>query len=430
MDRIIINNFGPIEYVDFKIEKNFNIIIGEQATGKSTIAKLIYFFKDIITDLESTLIRQPEKIKNYKSNKILNEYYLSVKKKFIISFGSYNLKNNSEITYIYENGQIAVLKINNNILNFYYDKNTERKVENIFDKALTILNDEKKNVDIKLQQISFYAYLINKLFENYKRHMFIPACRSRVMEFIGGGLTSFIPKARSTDIYFNYMLNNITYFRLFSGGLNGHSIYEVFRKNNNIDDDIKFRLDEMESIKKRILKGEYKWNKKNNKDFIKINEEQNIPIEYGSSGQQEAIWILNLLTMIMKENIKTFLIIEEPEAHLFPNAQLELVKLISLVINTTGSEIIITTHSPYILSSFNLLIFAGEVEKCDNEGIIKKYLRINTDNLGAYRMQKGKCLDIFDAEERLIKSEEIDEISECINEKFDELLEKNYKLRK
>ena len=39
--------------------------------------------------------------------------------------------------------------------------------------------------------------------------------------------------------------------------------------------------------------------------------------------------------------IKKFLIIEEPEAHLFPNAQWELVKLISLVINTTKSECLV-----------------------------------------------------------------------------------------
>lgn len=169
---------------------------------------------------------------------------------------------------------------------------------------------------------------------------------------------------------------------------------------------------------------------KNNKDFISINNEQNIPIEYGSSGQQESVWILNLLTMILKENIKTFLIIEEPEAHLFPNAQWELVKLISLVINTTKSEIIITTHSPYILSSFNLLKYASKVEKDENDGIIKKYFRITDDNIAAFKLQDGQCIDIIEENENFIKSEEIDGISEYINEKFEELLIKNYKCRK
>lgn len=80
MEKIIIKDFGPIEYIDFSLEKSFNIIIGEQATGKSTLAKLIYFFKDIISDLESALIRQPERIKNNTANEILEKYYLNVRK--------------------------------------------------------------------------------------------------------------------------------------------------------------------------------------------------------------------------------------------------------------------------------------------------------------------------------------------------------------
>lgn len=429
MEKIIIRDFGPIEYIDFTLGKSFNIIIGEQATGKSTLAKLIYFFKDIINDLESALIRQPERIKNNTANEILEKYYLNVRRKFIVSFGSYNLKENSKIVYYYENERKAILAISNGNLEFCYDKNTEIAIKNILDKSLILLNG-KNNVEETLQQISFYAYLIDNLFENYKRRMFIPACRSRVMEFTSTGINTFFGRRKSTDIYFDYMLNNITYFRFFAETFSKNNIYEVYRQNNNSVDDLKTRFNEINELKKRILKGEYKWDKKNNKDFISINNEQNIPIEYGSSGQQESVWILNLLTMILKENIKTFLIIEEPEAHLFPNAQWELVKLISLVINTTKSEIIITTHSPYILSSFNLLKYASKVEKDENDGIIKNYFRISDDNIAAFKLQNGKSIDIIGENEDFIKSEEIDGISEYINEKFEELLIKNYKRRK
>ena len=34
MARIIIENFGPIEYIDFTLDKSFDVVIGEQATGK------------------------------------------------------------------------------------------------------------------------------------------------------------------------------------------------------------------------------------------------------------------------------------------------------------------------------------------------------------------------------------------------------------
>lgn len=46
MQKIIINNFGAIKYAEIEVKKIL-VLIGEQASGKSTIAKLIYFFKTI-----------------------------------------------------------------------------------------------------------------------------------------------------------------------------------------------------------------------------------------------------------------------------------------------------------------------------------------------------------------------------------------------
>lgn len=46
MEKIIIKNFGPIEDAEIEIRKVL-VLIGEQASGKSTIAKLVYFFKTI-----------------------------------------------------------------------------------------------------------------------------------------------------------------------------------------------------------------------------------------------------------------------------------------------------------------------------------------------------------------------------------------------
>ena len=42
MQKIVIKNFGPIEDAEIDIKKIL-VLIGEQASGKSTIAKLIYF---------------------------------------------------------------------------------------------------------------------------------------------------------------------------------------------------------------------------------------------------------------------------------------------------------------------------------------------------------------------------------------------------
>ena len=46
MQKIIIKNFGPVKDAEIEIKKVL-VLIGEQASGKSTIAKLIYFFKSL-----------------------------------------------------------------------------------------------------------------------------------------------------------------------------------------------------------------------------------------------------------------------------------------------------------------------------------------------------------------------------------------------
>lgn len=54
MQRICIKNNGPIKSFEMEIKK-FNFLIGEQATGKSTIAKSIYYFKSIKTKITDYL---------------------------------------------------------------------------------------------------------------------------------------------------------------------------------------------------------------------------------------------------------------------------------------------------------------------------------------------------------------------------------------
>ena len=49
MQKIVIRNFRQISQAELEV-KDFLFLIGEQASGKSTIAKLIYFFKSLKQD--------------------------------------------------------------------------------------------------------------------------------------------------------------------------------------------------------------------------------------------------------------------------------------------------------------------------------------------------------------------------------------------
>ncbi len=44
MQKICIRNNGPVKNFEMEVEK-FNLLIREQVTGKSTIAKSVYFLK-------------------------------------------------------------------------------------------------------------------------------------------------------------------------------------------------------------------------------------------------------------------------------------------------------------------------------------------------------------------------------------------------
>ena len=46
MQKIIIDRFKQISHAEIEL-RDFLFLIGEQASGKSTIAKLIYFFKSL-----------------------------------------------------------------------------------------------------------------------------------------------------------------------------------------------------------------------------------------------------------------------------------------------------------------------------------------------------------------------------------------------
>lgn len=89
-------------------------------------------------------------------------------------------------------------------------------------------------------------------------------------------------------------------------------------------------------------------------------------------------------------------------------------------------RLVVTTHSPYMLTSLNNSMYAfvvGQRESQDTSKIIDKKYWINPEDVSAYMLlTNGECEDIFDREEGLIKAEKIDSVSGFLNEQFDALL--------
>lgn len=125
------------------------------------------------------------------------------------------------------------------------------------------------------------------------------------------------------------------------------------------------------------------------------------------------------------------LIIDEPESHLHPIAQIKIIKHL-VALSNQGVKVIIVTHSPYILSCINNHIKAGKIiefcakEDCPNE-IKEKIGRIaapdvlgeplKPDTCRAYLFEEnGKIKSIIDSESGMIDEESFTEPFNSINE--------------
>jgi predicted ATP-binding protein involved in virulence len=140
--------------------------------------------------------------------------------------------------------------------------------------------------------------------------------------------------------------------------------------------------------------------------------------------EQKRILLSNLAAQF---NVKrTLNIVEEPEQNLFPNSQQKLINsLIEYNNSTEGNRLIISTHSPYILSSLNNSILAEEVFEKTGKSIdaYGKDKRVAFADVSAYQLDDGRIYDIKDYETNLINAEAIDRCSDVINSDFDRLLD-------
>ncbi len=379
-ETLTIKNFGPVKDMSFEFKK-INIFIGDQGTGKSTVAKIIFAIKNC---LFRELFDLPE-IDNL--DKQTQQFYGHLDLAGIKTF----LKKESLLTYKspdchfeLKNNKVSVTKNISNAELMYFNSNyivAERNMVHVLADSLYALLEVKADLP--------------KLFLRFG---------------------SKYQTSRKSKIEFNYS---------------------------------------------NILR--VKFTHKNNKDYILLPDGNEINLSDASSGIQGCVALLTVTDAIMSEvsgislqylldkNLR-LLVIEEPELNCFPETQDKLIKhliennrylniepfvsensnpenptidFIEHYEDDLKNQLIITTHSPYILTSFNNLMYAyeiGQKEPGEVNKIINKKYWVNSDDVSAYiLLPNGTCEDIFDREENLIKAEKIDGVSRILNEQFEGL---------
>ena len=196
MQKIVIKNFGAIEYAEIEIKKVL-VLIGEQASGKSTIAKLIYFFKSLKENLKSeSFLFAQEKIPKYTD---IDTYFREfIKIKFYDFFGSTLNFLNFEVRFYYsfqKNRYIQLnLDLNKNLCLIFSENFLDEQFKNGF---ADYINLSKKNIDnsekpyIKIDNLTQYSFpyqylskLLNNLFENEQEDLlFIIAGRNATVTY-------------------------------------------------------------------------------------------------------------------------------------------------------------------------------------------------------------------------------------------------------
>lgn len=395
MAKLTIDNFGPIKNAEFELKK-VNVFIGQQGEGKSCVMKIAAFCMWVekvylsgeIVDLQSDL-----------SPKAFVEKYL-------LEF--YKLADFAKIS---EN-QYSIIAYNNDgkfKININLKKNSEKWMEIV-------------DIESILQP---------------RRIAYIPAERS---------IVSTIPnlseiKVQNTNL-FKFLVDWENAHKLYSAknklnilGLNAEYFYDeksridyLTVKDNGVETNIKMTnaASGFQSLVPIYILTNYYLNTAN---ILSIKEKQRIDdlkkiLEYYSSKMQDDVVKMvqsNINHLNNNRNCNIFL--EEPEVNIFPDIQYRLIKfLFSTLNNGYDNTLSIATHSPYILTVIDNLIYAAKVGKIRPEKVKeivldKEWMPI--ENVSAYYLNNGKVLSIIDDELGEIDPALIDKISHVINHEYD-----------
>ena len=426
--RLTIKHLGPIKECKLELTQ-FTILTGPQSNGKSTVAKAVYFFRTIKQDiLEIIMQGGPQVVMGMPRAKWEKCLTQRLKDKFMQLFGtSWVMPQDMYMEYEYapnvsirvflspdwESGELNYINIeySDTIKDYFVELENHGAFSNI---DLSQKNHEKKALET--------------LFNDPYETIFIPAGRNLItllstqLNYIFTSLEG--SQLRSIDYVTKRYTELILKLKpIFSNGMDG--VWQEARETRRIPREMKSAINLLVKKANEVLKCTYKY--VDGEERLYLDRNRYIKINLASSGQQEIVWVFNLLFYFMLEQKKVFLILEEPESHLYPESQRIIGETLSLFAKVGNSELI-TTHSPYLLGTFNYLLMAGQCPEDKQESIksrIHKLTWLSPETTSARFIQGGKMLSAMTKDEEcsLIQNERIDGASININKLTDLVLE-------
>jgi len=373
MSRIKIKNFGPIKsgcetnegWIDVK---KVTCFIGNQGSGKSTIAKIISTF----TWIEKALVRGDYNKKWFERKNKLKNQYLNYHR-----LENYFKVNGSEKTVIeYEGDAFSIVYENG-----------------------SLVISEVQNKEYPLPQIMYVPAE-----RNFITYVKTPKELKLSSESLKEFLTEFDNAKNEMKGFENLPINNVG--------------VEYDRLNDTLNlkgEGYKVKLTEASSgfqslvplyLVSGYLANSVKKQSETNKETMSSEELQRF------KRGVEDIWNNNSLTdeqkrvalsvLSSKFNKTAFInIVEEPEQNLFPTSQWQMLQsLLKYNAMNRGNKLIMTTHSPYIINFLSIAIqgeyLEGKIKKSVNKdvllpklyGLIPKESLINASDIVVYQLDE------------------------------------------
>jgi hypothetical protein len=420
-ERLIIHNFAGIKSIRIEINK-INIIIGPQASGKSVCAKLLFFFKSFVLHMVET-------VENDVGKRNLDSSY---KQKFQEYFPPESWDANA-FRLRYEIGDLFIeisrkqgdtSKVTLDYSGLYTSFFRDLRVVN--KKIKESMSEGSVGASFAIPRDFLNEYLGVVLSPKLPKQagftqLFIPAGRSFFAN-LQNSIFSFLSSSNALDPFL------IEFGKLYEGYKNVRLRRPAKADKSTSTKDFQ---EEVERLIEKVICGKHVRIK--GSDYLESPDGRRVSLSNSSSGQQETLplaIILSILPTIASRVGKT-VYIEEPEAHLFPEAQRTIVELIAVTFNQSKNNLqfVVTTHSPYVLTALNNLLQAGSLyETLDGDSleslqtVMPQFKSLEPKDISAYAFMAGGCSTIIEPQTGLIDASIIDSVSDTIAIEFDALI--------
>ena len=398
MRHITIKNIGPIKLADIEL-KRFNVFIGHQSSGKSTIAKVIstcnWIEKEVATTLDANAVEDGEAFRNLMENFHKMDGYFSDSSEInfesdyiIINYVSGHVDIELKQDKDYYRQKICYIPAERNMVTLPELQGFEFGATNLrsflFDwfNAREFYNDENKT-DIMGLGVKYFYDKEQKQYKDRIEHI--------------NGLTYGIPLS-SASSGLQSIVPLLVMLQYYSG-----QYFTVASQKKSFEQDAK-AIKLAPALAERYILKPYKPNHTQSESDGLLFD---LSVKLQAGDEESRRLLLNFKEALNRllTPVKTTFIIEEPEQNLFPDTQLELIeRLTQLCQQERKHEFTLTTHSPYIVNYFNILINQNK----ENRG------KISADDINVFvvgnggiqnlksRNEKGEWLiDTFDLTEQM-----------------------------